>query len=195
MFYFLCALGAYLIGSYPTGVFLTRRKYGLDVRDMGSGNIGATNVTRVFGWYAGALTFLVDFMKGMVPLYFIKKYFPDKPWALAVVATFLVIGHCYSFYLGFRGGKGVATSLGCTVLIAPWCALASGISYVAFLVITKISAVGSLAGLLAAFIYILIERPPTHVVVLIMSCSLIVLWRHKENIRRLRETIRTRRKK
>lgn len=194
MFYFFCALGAYVIGSYPTGVFLTRRKYGLDVRDMGSGNIGATNVTRVFGWYAGALTFLVDFLKGMVPVYFVHRYYPEDPWAIACVAIFLVIGHCYSFLLGFRGGKGVATSLGCTMIVAPWCALASGIAYVVFLIIAKISAVGSLAGLLAAFVYVAWVRPPISIVFLIVGCSLIVLWRHKDNIHRLRETVRARRK-
>lgn len=195
MFYFLCAVVSYLIGSFPTGVFLTRRRYGLDVRDIGSGSIGATNVTRVFGWTAGLTTFLVDFLKGAVPLLFLYRNFPEYPWAITLSGIFLVIGHCYSLFLGFRGGKGVATSLGCLIMVIPWGALISGGCYLLFLMVTKISAVGSLAGMVSAILYLIWAKPQIEIIVLVAAISLIVFWRHKDNIRRLKETLQKRKTK
>jgi acyl phosphate:glycerol-3-phosphate acyltransferase len=190
--YALVIIAGYFIGSFPTGVVLTKRKYGLDVREMGSGNIGATNVTRVFGWYAGALVFLVDFLKGFVPLYFLSRYYPENHTLLALGAAALVLGHCYSCFLKFNGGKGVATSFGCLALVVPWCALFCALTYGLLLATTKISAVGSLGGLVTALIYLAVMQPPLSITYLVMGITLIVVWRHKENIRRLRETIRLR---
>src|ERR1700684_147405 len=94
--YILCVLGGYLLGSFPTGVVLSRRKYGIDVREMGSGNIGATNVTRVVGWYAGILVFLVDLAKGTLSLCYLRSRFPGEPWLLTTASLALVVGHCFS---------------------------------------------------------------------------------------------------
>jgi glycerol-3-phosphate acyltransferase PlsY len=78
------ALISYLIGSFPTGVVISRRKYGLDVREVGSGNIGATNVKRIFGWYAGLLTFGIDFFKAILALWLVRWFFPENPWLINV---------------------------------------------------------------------------------------------------------------
>jgi glycerol-3-phosphate acyltransferase PlsY len=186
LFYFLIILGSYLLGGFPTGVVLTKRKYGLDVRDMGSGNIGATNVTRVFGWYAGLLVFVIDFLKGYLPLWVWVKFYPlTTPWLLTASGLALVIGHCFSPYLKFKGGKGVATSLGCLAFLIPQGALVGLVVYLLALAITRISAVGSLSGILSMWIYLLVvksEAPQTAFVILV---SLIVISRHHQNIRRL----------
>src|SRR5271154_6882488 len=89
---------AYILGSFPTGVVLSRRKYGIDVREMGSGNIGATNVTRVFGWYAGVLVFVVDFLKGCLPVWLARHYAIGQPWLAVTVGVAVVLGHCFSLY-------------------------------------------------------------------------------------------------
>lgn len=191
--YIVWGVLGYLMGSFPTGVVLTRNKYGLDVREMGSGNIGATNVTRVFGWYAGALVFLIDFLKGLFPLLFLRYWYPHDAWVLTITGTSLVLGHCFSAYLRLGGGKGVATSLGCLLAVVPWAAVLGGLVYVLLLVTVKISAVGSLGGILAVLIYLGIVPPPQPAVVLVLAISTIVILRHHTNIKRLISDFRTKR--
>ncbi|MCB0405169.1 MAG: glycerol-3-phosphate 1-O-acyltransferase PlsY [Bdellovibrionales bacterium] len=181
----LLGVGGYLIGSFPTGVVLSRRKYHIDVREMGSGNIGATNVTRVFGWYAGAVTLVADFFKGFVPIYLTRHYFPGLAWTPMVVGLCLVLGHCFSLYLGFRGGKGVATGFGCVAAFDPILALVLAAVYVALLLITRISAVGSLGGVVAALVYVLWQRPEQPFSLMLLGICGIILVRHIKNIRRL----------
>lgn len=183
--YVISAILAYLVGGFPTGVVLTKRKFKIDVREIGSGNIGATNVTRVFGWYAGSLTLLIDVLKGFLPLYFLGQIFPDRPWLLTVTGISLVVGHCYSPYLKFQGGKGVATSLGCLITVSPWAALVAAVTYGVTLGVTRISAVGSLVGMSAVIVYIVVMKPPTPEMVLVLSIAGIVLVRHSNNIKRL----------
>lgn len=195
MVYAISAIVGYLIGSFPTGVIFSKKKYGIDVREMGSGNIGATNITRVFGWYAGVWVFIIDYLKGFVPLYLLNKFFPDEPWLLVLVASMLVLGHCFSIYLKFRGGKGVATSFGCISFISPWCAALCAAVYGILLAITKISAVGSLGAILAAVLFLLITQPPRAVSFLIIGITVVVVVRHHQNIRRLLETWKQRKGK
>ncbi|MEZ4751243.1 MAG: glycerol-3-phosphate 1-O-acyltransferase PlsY [Bdellovibrionota bacterium] len=181
----LLGVGAYLVGSFPTGVVLSRRKYRIDVREMGSGNIGATNVTRVFGWYAGALTLVADFFKGLIPIYLTRHYFPELEWAPTIVGLGLVLGHCFSAYLGFRGGKGVATGFGCVAAFEPFLALLLAVVYVGLLLITRISAVGSLGGVAAALGYLVWKRPDQPFSSMLLGICGIILIRHIKNIRRL----------
>lgn len=183
---FLIFLVCYLLGGFPTGVVLTKRKYGLDVREMGSGNIGATNVTRVFGWYAGLLVFVIDFFKGYLPLWAVQRYLvPSSSLSLAVGGIALILGHCFSPYLKFKGGKGVATSLGCLTYFIPQGAAVGLVVYGIALAITRISAVGSLSGMLAVWAYILWSGAEPVLTVFVFLISAIVIGRHHQNIRRL----------
>ncbi len=183
---------AYLIGSFPTGVVLTRRKFGIDVREMGSGNIGATNVTRVFGWWAGVLVFAADFFKGAIPVWIAQTYYPEDKWLIAAVGFGVVLGHCFSAFLKFRGGKGVATSFGCMSVLTPLGAGIAGFVYLTVLGTTRISALGSLAGLLTVLIYISIIRPAPPFIMLTLAIGCVVIWRHKSNIARLWSDIKKR---
>ena len=183
--YIAVTIAGYLIGSFPTGVVLTRRKYGIDVREKGSGNIGATNVTRVFGWYAGVLVFLVDFFKGYLPIWAVNKYFPGDHWMAFLAAFSLVLGHCFSLFLKGKGGKGVATSFGVIVVVLPWAAAVAAVVYAILLLVTRISALGSLGGLAATCIYLLISEPPRPISLLILGISAVVIFRHRANIERL----------
>jgi len=184
-YYFLVTLGGYFIGSFPTGVVLTRSKYGIDVREMGSGNIGATNVTRVFGWYAGVLVLLFDFIKGVVPVWAVQKYFPGDHWMCFLAAMSLVLGHCFSLFLKFRGGKGVATSLGVLTVLLPWGAASAAAVYAILLLVTRISALGSLGGIAATWVYLAVVWPPRPISLLVFGISAVVIFRHRANIQRL----------
>ncbi|NBX67375.1 MAG: glycerol-3-phosphate 1-O-acyltransferase [Proteobacteria bacterium] len=183
---FIIVLACYLLGGFPTGVALTKRKYGLDVRDMGSGNIGATNVTRVFGWYAGLLVFVIDFFKGFGPLWLLNKYYPAmSPWCLSLSGLALVLGHCFSPYLRFKGGKGVATSLGCLAFFVPEGALIGMGVYAIALAVSKISAVGSLAGIVSLWLYMVFVSVPRPIGFFVVVVSIVVIFRHHQNIKRL----------
>ena len=181
----LTAIAGYLIGSFPTGVFLSKYKYRIDVREMGSGNIGATNVTRVFGWSAGALVFLIDFLKGLVPMMMIYSLVEKDPWITAFAGVGLIVGHCFSFFLGFDGGKGVATSFGVLCIVNWVGALVTLVGYVLGIASTRISAVGSLLGVLVLLSYTLVGDLEEPVKVLFFIISVLIIVRHKPNIERL----------
>lgn len=181
----LVPLVAYLIGSFPTGVVLSRRRYGFDVRDMGSGNIGATNITRNFGWKAGIVTFLIDFMKGYLGLKLAEAYCFEWPWIITATGLAVVLGHCYSVFLRFRGGKGVATTLGCFAAAVPPAALGMAGAYVVFLFFTRISAIGSLVGVVLASLYVSFFPPPLPAQWLVWGLTAVVFVRHQSNLRRL----------
>jgi len=180
----LAVLG-YLVGSFPSGVVLSKYKFRIDVREMGSGNIGATNVTRVFGWGAGILTLATDFLKSFLPLYLLSDLYPGSPWLTTSTGISLVIGHCFSAFLGLKGGKGVATSLGCVAVVAPWLAVGATAVYIVLLAIYKISALGSLGGVAVAVGYLAVVQPSWSVATLVLALIGVVLFRHWSNIQRL----------
>ena len=131
---------AYLCGSIPFGLIIARAASGKDVRTVGSGNIGATNVARAAGRPAAIATLALDAVKGLAPVLLAPREFAP---ACAVAA---VLGHCFPVWLRFRGGKGVATGLGVSLALAPWAAVAGGVTWVVLYKILKISSIGSLAG-------------------------------------------------
>lgn len=190
--YVVIALAGFFLGGVPAGVIVSRRRFGIDVREIGSGNIGATNVTRAFGWSAGTAVFLLDFSKGLLPIFTLNRLLPGDRWIEAVAGVSLVLGHCYSPYLKFNGGKGVATSLGVVSSILPVAAGVAAISYVVFLSLTRISAVGSLAGLLALLVSLTLTSPDLPQTVLVVAISFIVIVRHRANITRLISTVKER---
>lgn len=180
----LIALAAYAVGSFPTGVVISRRRFGIDVRDMGSGNIGATNITRNFGWKAGVITFLVDFMKGYLGLRIATALCPHFPWIETVAGSAVVLGHCFSLFLGLRGGKGVATTLGCLFAAAPLAGVLMAVCYLSLLAVTRVSAIGSLVGMGVAAVTVWIAEYSEDVRLMVSLCAAIVFVRHQRNIRR-----------
>lgn len=174
---------AYLCGSIPTGVIIANR-LGVDVRTIGSGNIGATNVARSVGKKAGLLTLLGDAMKGLLPVLAVRLLdLGEAPLACTAVAALL--GHLFSPFLGFSGGKGVATGLGVFLGLSPQVILlALGLFALTF----AISRIVSLASLVATgatpILLFLLSYPKGHVWAGILIASLIII-RHHENIVRL----------
>ena len=147
MLLFLIIVLAYLCGSIPTGVILTQR-LGLDIRNMGSGNVGATNVARSAGKKVGLLTLLGDVIKGLVPVLLVG-FFDLGETALSCAAVAALLGHLFSPFLGFSGGKGVATGLGVLLGLAP---LAVLLALLVFLVTFVLSRIVSLSSLVATAI-------------------------------------------
>lgn len=182
---FFILLAAYLIGAIPTGVIMTKLASGEDIRKVGSGNIGATNVYRTAGRKLGVITLIGDCLKGVIPLLLAISLFNYQGSYLALVALAAFLGHCYPIYLGFKGGKGVATALGIFLVLSPksiLCALA-----LFGLVLWRwryISAASISAAAAVPFLVFLFERSmPLFLATLLIAA--IVIWRHRANINRL----------
>ncbi|WP_417848455.1 glycerol-3-phosphate 1-O-acyltransferase PlsY [Thalassoglobus sp.] len=150
----LTAAIAYLIGSIPFSLLIAKFVRGIDLREQGSGNVGATNVARTMGAKWGAVALLCDATKGMLSVGLIPLLLPvDETLIIhqqVLGAIFAVLGHMFSIWLGMRGGKGVATALGAVVILSPWTTLIAFIAFVIVFVPTKLV---SLASMLAAVTY------------------------------------------
>lgn len=175
---------AYLIGSISSAIIICRLMGLPDPREQGSGNPGATNVMRIGGKKAAAITLLGDLLKGLIPVYVAKLVgVPAEILALTGIAAFL--GHLYPVFFGFKGGKGVATSLG-VLLGFSWLL---GLSFIAIWVsVYKIGKISSLSALIASVLSPVIAWYLTGdrlVVVAAIFMTLLLLWRHKSNIQRL----------
>lgn len=180
----LCAV-AYLLGSIPFGFWLVRAWKGIDVREVGSGNIGTTNVYRAAGKGAAAVVFLLDVAKGWLPVYAALAL--GAPEHMAVLAgACAIIGHSRSIFLGFTGGKSVATGIGTILACSPLAAgLALAVFAVAFAMWRMVSLSSIVAALSLPFIMLLVGAPPVFTGYALIA-ALYVLLRHGENIERIR---------
>jgi acyl phosphate:glycerol-3-phosphate acyltransferase len=180
----LWAVLAYLCGSIPFGLLIAKAVTGTDVRAVGSGNIGATNVARAAGRPAAIATLFLDALKGVVPVLLAERV-PQAPPMLAPVCAFAaVLGHCFPVWLRLRGGKGVATGLGVALGLAPWAAVAGAATWLAAYKLLRISSVGSLAGVAVALGVALLTAD-RYAVYGLFAVSLLIILRHRPNIRRL----------
>jgi glycerol-3-phosphate acyltransferase PlsY len=180
-------IGAYFLGSIPFGLLLARYK-GINLLKYGSGNIGATNVTRIIGKRWGLLALIADFLKGFLPVIACMQVMagePDLDFWIAFTGISSVLGHCYSIFLGFKGGKGVATAAGVLTVICPF---AISIALIVFIIVLAkwgyVSA-GSLASatFTAILMYFLCPVLELKFMAWVIAC---VIWiRHVENIKRL----------
>ncbi|MGV3771413.1 MAG: glycerol-3-phosphate 1-O-acyltransferase PlsY [Verrucomicrobiales bacterium] len=184
--YFWTALAAYFVGSIPTGYLLARAR-GVDIRSTGSGNIGATNVFRILGKTAGITVLLIDALKGFIPC----KYFhfgatPETLEVHALIAgLFAILGHNYTCWLRFKGGKGIATSAGVLLALTPKGFL---IVLVVWLVVFALSKYVSLASITAAAslpIAVYFTGGTTRILILTTVLSALAIYKHKGNIQRL----------
>jgi glycerol-3-phosphate acyltransferase PlsY len=179
----LAVLGAYLAGSVPFGLFVTRLVSGRDVRAVGSGNIGATNVARAAGLTAALSTLVLDALKGFLPAFFASKS-ADSTVLGAACGIAAVVGHCFPVWLRFRGGKGVATGLGVALALAPLAALLGAAMWLVAYAVARISSVGSLAGAAAALLYAgATASRPAFFAMTAIACLIAV--RHRDNVARL----------
>lgn len=182
--------GAYVLGSVPTGLLIGRAR-GVDVRRVGSGNIGATNVARALGTRWALVVLMFDALKGFLPVFVADRLvarMPDRFSArdVAVVGLAAIVGHMFTVFLRGRGGKGVATSLGVALGLSPPIALTCfGIYTLAYLT-TRLSSVGSLLGIWSfPIVGSLFGELPREYVALSIATAVLVTARHRDNLRRL----------
>jgi glycerol-3-phosphate acyltransferase PlsY len=182
-------LGSYLLGSIPFGLLVADiLGGGKDPREVGSGNIGATNVSRAVGKAGGILTLLLDAGKGFIPLFLARWIFPETQYSLfSMVALAAFLGHIFPLYLKFKGGKGVATAFGIVVFISPVAALLLIVIFIVALVITGYVSIGSLSSAFCFPLLIALLGPSRVYIALALIMALTIFYTHRENIRKLIE--------
>jgi len=181
----LLFVAGYLSGSIPWGYILCMLFTGKDVRKHGSGNIGATNVYRVAGAPVALSVFILDMLKGFLPVYFATHFFGFNPFQAILTGLLSVIGHNFSIFLRGRGGKGVATSFGVISGLFPMPALMSLMVWIAVFLATRYVSAGSICASLALPLFIrLFDKTPAYTVSGIIICGLI-LFSHRGNIKRI----------
>jgi acyl phosphate:glycerol-3-phosphate acyltransferase len=179
----LLILFGYLMGSVPVGFILGSRS-GIDVRAVGSGNVGATNVARVVGKRQGILTLIADTAKGLLPVILAMQLGASLA-ATVLVGAAAFLGHLYPIFLRFKGGKGVATALGVFLALAPMATLVLVAVFAATVLISRIVSLSSIVAALAApMVFWLLSYPPL-VVGMATFIALAITWRHQSNIRRM----------
>lgn len=181
LFYLLLT---YLVAAVPWGVLVATLTADVDIMSEGSGNIGATNVHRVLGRTAGALTLAGDVGKGFVPV-LLSQVVIDDPFYGGLVALVAFAGHCWSPYLDFRGGKGVATAAGGMLALAPLPLVVVASAWVAVVLWTRKSSLGALVSVLLLPLVVGLLVPEALWTAVILAGG--VVWRHKPNIQRLRK--------
>ena len=181
---------AYLLGAIPWGVVLTRIFTSVDIRKLGSGNIGATNVSRVAGSTLGLLTFIGDLLKGAVPVYLAAIFAAENQGAgdllPAITSLAAFFGHLYPLFMRFKnGGKGVATCAGCFLVLSPPACLSALLTFLMVVFISRRVSAGSLAAavVLPCMVWFTTQSPPITVSAFIMAVFIFI--RHTDNIKRL----------
>ncbi|MBP7462635.1 MAG: glycerol-3-phosphate 1-O-acyltransferase PlsY [Candidatus Delongbacteria bacterium] len=193
MIHWLYWIFPYLIGSIPTSVWIGRLVRGIDIREHGSGNAGATNTYRVLGRNCAVVVTLIDILKGFISVYGLSHWLtPDASvdqialWRIGAGLA-AMIGHIYPIWAGFRGGKGVLTAIGAILALTPQASLLAIAIGVALLLITHIVSIGSIIGGLAypLMIFFFFPGDSSYYLVFGIVCFLIFVYTHRSNIRRL----------
>jgi glycerol-3-phosphate acyltransferase PlsY len=182
----LLLVASYLLGSTPFGLWIAWKLKGVDIRKMGSGNIGATNVGRICGPRAYALVFALDVLKGLLPPLAAARLNFSSAWQVTG-ALLAIVGHNYSIWLGFKGGKGIAASLGALIGISPWVALGAFLAFGVEFVALRYVSLGSLAAAVSLPILMPVFYPGDHsrFAFATLACIMAV-YKHRGNIARLR---------
>ncbi|MDO4669851.1 MAG: glycerol-3-phosphate 1-O-acyltransferase PlsY [Aerococcus sp.] len=186
MFNVLFSVLAYLLGSIPFGVLIGKGLYHKDIRSFGSGNIGTTNAFRAFGPRGGLLVFLFDMLKGFLPV-MIAHLVPQLTWDAMIYGIFAILGHSFSLYLRFKGGKAVATSFGAALAYSPIFALLSIAVFFIVLWVSRMVSLSSILALIASSILVTFFMPDVSWLFrgLVYGITLLIIVRHIQNIKRI----------
>ena len=188
----LVVIIAYLLGSIPFGYLIVRRKLGDDIRQTGSGGTGATNVSRRAGKTAGVITLVLDALKGSLAVLLAMGLSPDVHWIIAAAAIVAIIGHMFPVWLGFRGGKGVATGVGVFLILAPIALLCAGIVFLGVVLLTRYVSLGSITAAVTIPFFVWLQSvfvaPVAELKSLLIAAILgavLIVFAHRGNIGRL----------
>lgn len=175
---------AYLFGSLPTGFVITKLVKGIDIREHGSGNPGATNVNRTIGPAWGTLTFVIDILKGFIPVFLAAKFIGSGP-LLLLVALAAVAGHMWTVFLNFQGGKGVATSAGIFFALLPLPTACAFVIFTAIVAATGYVSLGSMLAAISLTVIAFLTKQPLFLSVFALAVCLLIIFKHRPNIGRL----------
>ncbi len=191
----LAVLGSYLVGSIPFSYIAGKLLKGVDLRDHGSGNLGASNTFRIVGAKPGAIVLLLDILKGFVPVFVAGKLAETagvpQHWIMLTCAFATVLGHMFSIYLKFGGGKGIATSAGAFLAITPYATLGSVVVFAVVFATRRIMSLATLSGAvsLPVFAYLVdrFDLWPSHwsYIAVTVALVLVIFYKHRSNISRL----------
>jgi glycerol-3-phosphate acyltransferase PlsY len=178
-------IASYILGGVPFGLLIAKAWRGVDIRQVGSGNIGATNVYRALGPAPGITVFIADVLKGLVPTVIGAQLSPERPWVPVTAGLAAILGHSLSPFLKFRGGKGVATSLGVAIGLVPAiAAIAVGI-WVVIVALTRYVSVGSIIAVMIVPAMMWISGEPLEYKLFAILAAVFVIVKHRSNIARL----------
>ncbi len=177
-------LGAYFLGAIPFSLIISRAK-GVDLKKIGSGNLGATNVVRALGWSYGITVFCLDALKAALPTYLAMHVFPGEPWIHVGVGLTAVVGHILSVFLKFKGGKGAASAIGVLAIIAPPVCLITFVTAVIIITVTRIVSLASITGAIMIPMLLWAMHYPSAYLYMMSLLALFVIIKHISNIRRL----------
>lgn len=175
----------YLIGSIPFSYLFSRYLGGVDIRSQGTGNVGATNVLRTLGLKIALISFLGDFLKGILAAYL--GLIVGGEGLAAVSAVAVVAGHCWPLFLGFRGGKGVATSAGVLIVLTPLITVILLAVFVTIIAVSRFVSLGSVCAAVLFPVLTIIMNEPWQYILMSLLMAAMVLFRHRTNIERLRQ--------
>ena len=190
----LLAIAAYLLGSIPTGYLLGRYLQGIDIREHGSGSIGATNVLRTLGKKAAIAVLTLDLLKGSLAVALVSLVISIEatevpgswqPWLETGAAIAAVVGHSKSIWINFTGGKSVATSLGVLLVMNPIVALGTLAVFLIVLALSRIVSLSSISGAIAVNVFMILLQQPLPYMLFAGLVGIYITWRHRSNIGRL----------
>ena len=177
---FILSLLSYLLGSIPFGFLLTKIFLKKDIREIGSGNIGATNALRTGNKFLGYSTLLLDILKAVLPIIYVKLNYPEF---IYICSLFVFLGHVFPVWLKFKGGKGVATYVGMLIILNYFLGIVFGIVWIITYLISKYSSLGSILGSLSVPIFIFFYSNDNIMFYFIMF--ILIFYTHRENVKRL----------
>ncbi len=184
MGYFVAAIGAYLLGCSNPAFYLSKL-YHVEVRDKGSGNLGASNTTLIFGWWAGILVAAHDIGKAALAVILANLLFPQSEYVGVVAGVACVLGHIFPFYLGFKGGKGFASFWGMTLALNWKLALVLAVAIVLITLITDYIVLATATTVITVPIYLGITSHGLVLPLIILVATLTILWKHRKNFVRI----------
>ena len=188
----IVVITAYFLGSIPFGYLIVRARAGADIRQTGSGGTGATNVSRRAGKVAGVLTLILDALKGAAAILIGRLILDESFGAITGAAVLVIVGHMFPIWLGFRGGKGVATAVGVFLLLAPWALAGAGVIFLIIVTLTRYVSLGSITAVATIPLFVWLQHglvsPVSNLWATMFAAAIaaaLIIFAHRGNIQRL----------
>jgi len=182
----LIIISCYLLGSIPFGYIMGKLFKKVDIREFGSGNIGASNALRILGPSLASLVVIGDVGKGILSIYLVKYFNIDSSLILAIAGLAVICGHDWSLFLGFKGGKGIATTFGVVFALNPIISILALIIWGVVVITTRYVSLSSICAVISIFIFTILFEQPYEFIIFSAIIMILGIFKHKENIKRLK---------